>query len=105
MATPQIVVPDDFPSEFEGSVAHDKCKALGDLRVFTARGADDEAELIKRIGKATIAINIRAHARFTDGVFAACPTLKMVSIWGTGTENPDLEAAGRRGVTICNTPG
>src|SRR5439155_735727 len=36
---------------------------------------------------------------------AACPNLKMVSIWGTGTDNIDLDAAGRRGVTVCNTPG
>jgi D-3-phosphoglycerate dehydrogenase len=52
-----------------------------------------------------VAINIRAHARFTDGVFGGCPNLTMVSIWGTGTDNIDLEAAGRRGVTVCNTPG
>src|SRR5262249_36205011 len=45
------------------------------------------------------------HARFTDAVFAACPALKMVSVWGTGTDNFDLHAAGMRGVTICNTPG
>ena len=105
MAAPQIAVPDDFPSVFEGSAAHERCKTLGETRVVTARGADEEAELIKRIGRATIAINIRAHARFTDGVFAACPALKMVSIWGTGVDNFDLAAAGRRGVTICNTPG
>ena len=29
----------------------------------------------------------------------------MVSIWGTGTDNVDLGAAGRRGITVCNTPG
>jgi D-3-phosphoglycerate dehydrogenase len=29
----------------------------------------------------------------------------MVSVWGTGTDNLDLNAAGMRGVTICNTPG
>src|SRR5256886_6938141 len=29
----------------------------------------------------------------------------MVSIWGTGTDNIDLDSAGRRGVTVCNTPG
>jgi D-3-phosphoglycerate dehydrogenase / 2-oxoglutarate reductase len=50
-------------------------------------------------------VNIRAHARFTDGVFAACRELKMVSVWGTGTDNIDLESAGRRGITVCNTPG
>jgi D-3-phosphoglycerate dehydrogenase len=38
-------------------------------------------------------------------VFAACPGLKMVSVWGTGTDNVDLNAAGMRGVTVCNTPG
>jgi D-3-phosphoglycerate dehydrogenase len=100
-----IAVPDDFPSVFEGSAAHDRAKKIGETRVVSARGADEEAELIKRIGRARVAINIRAHARFTDGVFAACRDLKMVSIWGTGTDNIDLDAAGRRGVTICNTPG
>jgi hypothetical protein len=29
----------------------------------------------------------------------------MVSVWGTGTDNIDLHAAGMRGVTVCNTPG
>ena len=105
MAKPQISVPDDFPSVFEGSAAHEKCRALGETRVVTARGADQEAELIKRIDRANVVINIRAHAHFSDAVFAACPHLKMVSVWGTGVDNFDLEAAGRRGVTICNTPG
>lgn len=105
MADPLIVVPDDFPSVFENTPAHERARQLGETRVFPARGADDEQELIKRIGRARVAVNIRAHARFSDGVFAACPTLKMVSIWGTGTDNIDLESAGRRGVTVCNTPG
>jgi len=100
-----IVVPDDFPSVFQGSVAQERAKALGALRVFSERGADQEQELIRRIGDARVAINIRAHARFGDGVFVACPALKMVSVWGTGTDNIDLHAAGMRGVTVCNTPG
>jgi D-3-phosphoglycerate dehydrogenase len=105
MADPLIVVPDDFPSVFENTPAHERAKALGPVRVYAARGADDEQELIKRIDRARVAINIRAHARFTDGVLAGCPNLKMISIWGTGTDNIDLDAAGRRGVTVCNTPG
>jgi phosphoglycerate dehydrogenase-like enzyme len=100
-----IVVPDDFPSVFEGSAAHERAKRLGEVRVYTERGAHEEAELIRRIGDARVAINIRAHARFTDAVFASCPALKMVSIWGTGTDNIDLDAAMRHGVTVCNTPG
>jgi phosphoglycerate dehydrogenase-like enzyme len=100
-----IVVPDDFPSVFAGSQAHERARALGDLQVFSERGADDERELIRRLGSARIAINIRAHARFSEAVFAACPSLKLVSVWGTGTDNIDLNAAGMRGVTVCNTPG
>jgi D-3-phosphoglycerate dehydrogenase len=102
---PLIVVPDDFPAVFEGTPAHERCRQLGEVRVFTARGADEEAELIRRVDRAHVVINIRAHARFTEGVFAACRNLKMVSIWGTGTDNVDLNAAGRHGVTVCNTPG
>jgi D-3-phosphoglycerate dehydrogenase len=105
MAAVQIAVPDDFPSVFEGTPAHERARALGDVRVNTARGADDEAELIRRIDRARVAINIRAHARFTEAVFAACRNLEMVSIWGTGTDNVDLDAAGRHGVTVTNTPG
>ncbi len=100
-----IVVPDDFPSVFEGSPAHERAKKLADVTVFSERGADAEQELIRRIGRAEVAINIRAHARFSEAVFAACPALKMVCVWGTGTDNIDLNAAGMRGVTICNTPG
>jgi D-3-phosphoglycerate dehydrogenase / 2-oxoglutarate reductase len=100
-----ISVPDDFPSVFDGSAAHERSKKLGETHVVTVRGADEEAELIRRIGRTRVAINIRAHARFTDGVFAACRDLKLVSVWGTGTDNIDLDSAGRRGVTVCNTPG
>jgi D-3-phosphoglycerate dehydrogenase len=100
-----IAVPDDFPSVFAGTPAEERARKLGEVRVFTERGADDERELIRRIGGARAAINIRAHARFGDGVFAACPALKLVSVWGTGTDNIDVHAAGMRGVTVCNTPG
>jgi phosphoglycerate dehydrogenase-like enzyme len=99
-----IAVPDDFPSVFEGSAAHERAKRLGNVRVYTDRGAEDEAELIQRIGEARIAINIRAHARFTDSVLESCPALRMIAIWGTGTDNIDLDAAARRGVTVSNTP-
>jgi phosphoglycerate dehydrogenase-like enzyme len=102
---PLIVVPDDFPTVFDGSVAHERARRLGEVKVYTPRGADDEAELIRRLDRARVAINIRAHAHFTEGVFAACRHLQMVSIWGTGTDNVDLAAAGRHGVTVCNTPG
>ena len=105
MAPVTVVIPDDFPSVFENTTAHERCRKVGETRVFTARGADEENELIKRIDTARVAINIRAHARFTDRVMESCKKLEMISIWGTGTDNIDLDAAGRHGITVCNTPG
>ena len=100
-----IVVADDFPSVFEGSPAHEEARTLGTVRVFTERGANDAQELIRRIGTAQVAINLRSYVHFTDAVFRACPDLRLISIWGTGTDNVDLEAAVRHGVTVCSTAG
>ena len=75
-----IVVPDDFPSVFEGSAAQERARGLGELRVYTERGAEDEAELARRIGNAVVAVNIRSYARFTEAVFRACPGLDRKSV-------------------------
>ena len=100
-----IVVPDDFPSVFTGSAAEPALRALGDVTIFAGRGAENEDELIRRIGGATAAINIRAYSKFTARVLDACPALRFISIWGTGTDNVDLEACSARGVRVANTPG
>ena len=101
----RIVVPDDFPPALTGSAAEPRLRALGEVTVYTERGADQEEELARRIGDAEVVINIRAHARFTDGLLARCPRLRLISIWGTGTDNVDLAACRARGIAVTNTPG
>jgi D-3-phosphoglycerate dehydrogenase len=100
-----LVVPDDYPSVFDRSPAHERLRTLGTVQVFTEPGANQEAELGRRIANAEVVINIRASSRFTDALFRSCPRLKLISIWGTGVDNIDLEAASRHGVTVCNTAG
>lgn len=102
---PSIVVPDDFPSVFTGSAAEARLRALGDVTVFTERGTEDEAELIRRVGAAHAVLNIRAYSKFTERVLAACPALRLISIWGTGTDNVDLAACNARNVVVASTPG
>ena len=101
----RIVVPDDFPTVFRGTPAHARLKAFGEVTVFAEPGAHQEAELARRIAEADIVINIRASAKFTAALFSVCPGLKLISVWGTGVDNIDLHAAGRHGVTVCNTAG
>lgn len=100
-----IVVPDDFPPVLTGTAAEQRLRALGHLSVYTERGANEEAELIRRIGDAEVVVNIRAYARISASVLAACPRVRVISVWGTGTDHIDLAACKTRGVTVTNTPG
>jgi D-3-phosphoglycerate dehydrogenase len=105
MTKPRIVVADDHPSVFANSTAASTLREFADLTVFTEPGAESETELARRIGDAQGAINIRAYAKYTEAVLAGCPNLKIISIWGTGTDNVDLAACERRGIAVKNTPG
>jgi len=105
---PQIVIPDDAPAVMASSAAY---------RTLLERAAVDyavdyhdtlpagEAGLIERVAGAGVVINIRSSTRFTDAVFRQSPSLRLLSLWGTGTDNVDLAAAAHHGVTVTNTPG
>jgi len=100
---PPIVIPDDDPSVMAPSAAYSKLAAY-EVRVHSSRPAGS-SELISRIQDAEIVINIRSTSQFTKEVFARCPKLRLISIWGTGTDNVDLAAAKAAGVRVTNTPG
>jgi D-3-phosphoglycerate dehydrogenase len=101
----KIVVPNDFPSVFAGSAAEAGLRRLGDVTVFSERGADQEAELIRRIADADVVVTLRAHSRYSERVLAACPRLRFISVWGTGIDNVDADACARHNVGVTNTPG
>ena len=101
----RIVVPDDYPTVLAGTPAEARLRALGEVTIFSARGADSEAELIRRVGDATAVLNIRAHARFSASVLSACTGLRLISVWGTGTDHIDLDACRDRRVSVARTAG
>ena len=101
----RIVVPDDFPTALSGTPAEEQLRTLGEVSLHTERGADREAELIRRVADADIVVNIRAHARFNGAVLSVCNRLRLISVWGTGTDHIDLDVCRARGVTVTNTPG
>ena len=42
--------------------------------------------------------------QITSRVMDQAPRLKAISKWGTGIDAIDLEAAGKHGITVCNSP-
>jgi phosphoglycerate dehydrogenase-like enzyme len=104
MGLHDIVIPDDAPPVMGASRAYRSMLERTPVTYFdTLPGS--EAELIERIRSAEVVINIRSSCRFTESVFAHCGQLKLLSLWGTGTDNVDLAAAARHRVTVTNTPG
>ena len=85
---PLLVIPDDAPPVLAPS---DAVAQLRDCehRIYPTLPANS-GELVTRIADADAVINIRASTRFTAEVLADCPQLRLISIWGTGTDNVDL---------------
>jgi D-3-phosphoglycerate dehydrogenase / 2-oxoglutarate reductase len=100
---PRIVIPDDEPAVMAPSAAYARI-AVHDVLTYADRPSSSD-DLVARIGDAEVVINIRSTSKFTADVIARCPQLRLISIWGTGTDNVDLKAAKERGVRVTNTPG
>jgi D-3-phosphoglycerate dehydrogenase len=100
---PRIVIPDDEPAVMSPSTAYRKLAGY-DIKTHSDRPSGP-LELIDRIRDAEIVINIRSTSRFTAEVLETCQKLRLISIWGTGTDNVDLDAAKARRIRVTNTPG
>jgi D-3-phosphoglycerate dehydrogenase len=99
----KIIIPDDFPPVISDTPALRTLQECGDVTVYTSR-PETQDELITRIKEAHTIVNIRAYCKFTAEVLRACPNLKHLAIWGTGTDNVDLQAARDLGIVVTNTP-
>jgi phosphoglycerate dehydrogenase-like enzyme len=100
----RIVIPDDEPPVMAQSQAYRKLLEQSHVDYHDSLPGSEEV-LIERIAGAEIVINIRSSTSFSETVFRRAPNLRLLSLWGTGTDNVDLGAAARHGVTVTNTPG
>ena len=62
-----------------------------------------EDELIELLGQDVIGL-IAGTEKLTERVLQNAKSLKVISRYGIGLDNIDLEAAKRRGIIVCNTP-
>ena len=100
----RIHIPDDAPPVLRPSAVWPELTAYGELVYHdTLPGSEDG--LIERIADAERVLNIRSSSKFSAKVLAACPRLRLISVWGTGTDHIDLAAAEGQGIAVRNTPG
>ncbi|HEY0287564.1 MAG TPA: 2-hydroxyacid dehydrogenase [Pseudomonas sp.] len=75
-------------------------ETFGDLELHASTTPD---QVIERLQGAQVAITNKIM--IDAAAFAACPTLKLVLVTATGTNNIDLEAARKHGVVVSNCQG
>jgi phosphoglycerate dehydrogenase-like enzyme len=59
-------------------------------------------EVIRRINGAQIVVV--AEARISAEVIESCPKLEMISLWSTGYDHVNMEAARHHSIVVCNVP-
>lgn len=104
MPKPKIIIPDDAPPVLGPSQAYKSLPERAEVAYYDSLPGSTE-ELLRRIGDGENVINIRSSVKFPEATLSALPSLKILSLWGTGTDHVDLAAAARLGITVTNTPG
>jgi len=102
--TVRIVIPDDFPPVYTGRPELESLRELGDVQVYT-EPADGREKLSRRLRGAPLMVNVRAYTPLDAAMLESLPDLRMIAVFGTGTDNIDLRAAERLGVLVTNAPG
>jgi phosphoglycerate dehydrogenase-like enzyme len=99
-----FVIPDDYDQAYLGSPHVERLLPHGKVQVYTDPPRD-ESELIERLRPAEVVIPIRERTPFTAERLLKLPTLRLISMTGTGVASIDLKTATARRVVVTNTPG
>jgi phosphoglycerate dehydrogenase-like enzyme len=100
----KFAILDDFQGAAASLSCMDTLRACGELLVFR-KALSSPAGLIDALKDVHILIPIRERSQLTSSVLEALPSLEMISQTGGNTPHLDLEAATRRGIIVCTSPG
>ena len=99
----RIAIPDDAPPVLATSAAWRELEGRAELDYYDTLPGSEE-RLAERISQSEAVLNVRSSSKFTERVMERAPRLRLISVWGTGTDHVDLAAARRRNITVTNTP-
>ena len=91
----KILIPQDVPEEAKKELEEMGC-------VLTMGRGISENDIIADIGDADALV--ARTAPLTRRILEAAPKLKIISRFGVGVDNIDLEAAAKLGIWVANTP-
>src|SRR5260370_2192314 len=94
---PLIVVTDHLA---EAGVEGPILDAVADIRLV---GTDDETEVVRRGTDADVLL-VYHTIKLTEHTLAALTRCKAIIRCGVGFDNVDIQAAGQRGIVVCNVP-
>src|SRR5580692_73326 len=100
----RVAIPDDAPPVLASSAAWHQIEGRATLDYYDTLPGSEE-RLAERIAPADAVLNIRSSSKFTERVMERAPRLRLISVWGTGTDHVDLAAARQRNIVVMNTPG
>lgn len=83
-----------------GDLRWDCFNEFGDVVVYPKTATHEEAA--ERLAGAEIAITNKTP--ITAQLLDACPTVKLICVLATGYNVVDCDAAGQRGIPVCNVP-
>lgn len=82
-----------------GDLSWAPLEALGKLTVYPTTAPE---ELVAHIGDSQVIVLDKPV--ITRQILEACPGLRLITLFATGFNNVDVEAARELGVTVCNAP-
>ena len=94
----KIIILDGYVAN-SGDLSWEPLRELGELTVYDHTAPE---EVTERAAEATAIYTNKVL--ITDDVMEALPELKFIGVLATGYNNVDIDAAHRRGITVCNVP-
>ena len=104
MSRHRIVVLDDWTNFWGSQPATERLRERGDLTIHTAP-AQDDAEVMRRLENATVALANRERTRLGAAVLRGAEHLELIGQSGRVSPNIDADTATERGIALIAAPG